>query len=420
MLGAFVFRLERKMTSAPEWNDKWWVSHWNYCDDLLKELAFASPITIHDQTLRDGYQFSGIEFSADERVEIAARLGEIGVPRIEASRVSANRDDLDVIKRIVSLQTPAYVMGFVEMSAELVKYAADCGMSGVILCFPSNDHAIREKMGQTVESVIDVAVEMATTANALGLKTVLFPTDASRATPAVYKKMISDIAAASEFDSLTFVDTIGGCSPRSIPCIMKFLRTITDKPLEFHFHNDFGLATANAVAALTYGASAVHTTVLGIGERAGNASTEEVVMILRAMYSRDLGFKTALFYELSNYVSKAAGFPIAENKPIVGNKIFEVECLENLASYIKVPENIAARYTFPYHWDVVGHPPMEPTLGAESTVEVLEHMFALLGIPVLGHQAMEHILEDMRQAAAREKRSFRKEDLRRFIAKYEP
>lgn len=403
------------MSDSYEVKDKWSISHWNFCEALKSQLNFDSKIAIHDQTLRDGCQFSGVEFSPDERVEIAERLGQSGVHRIEASRISKNPKDIDVVKRIVSLKTPAKILGFCEMSTDLVKVAADCGVDGVMLCFPSNNHAIEEKMGSTVEAVTEIAIEMAQTANSLGLETILFLTDASRSTPAVYKKMVSDVAAAAKFDALTFVDTIGGCTPVAIPHIVEFLRTVTDKPLEFHFHNDFGLATANTIAALTCGASTAHTTVLGVGERSGNASMEEVVTILRTMYGKDIGIDLTKLYELSHYVSAAAALPIAPNKPLVGDKIFEIECLENLESYIKVPEDIAIKYTFPYKWDLTGHPPATVAMGTESTMEILDYVLGLIGKSIPDAEAKKKALKTIQEKSLTEKRSFSVEEVSKII-----
>jgi isopropylmalate/homocitrate/citramalate synthase len=407
------------LQSNTENKEGWSVSHWNNCKELLEATEFAQKITIHDQTLRDGTQFSGIELSADDRVEIAARLAGIGVQRIEAGRVSDDPSNLDVIKRIVSLKTQAEIMGFVELSVDDVRRAADCGVDGVMVCFPSNEKAITEKMGIEVQAITDIAIEMVSVANSLGLKTIMFPTDASRATPDAYKKMITDIAREVNFDGLTFVDTIGSCSPRAIPFIFQFLRTFNDKPLEVHFHNDFGLATANTITALTYGASGAHTTVLGIGERAGNAAMEEVVMILLTMYGKNLGLKMERLYDLSMYVGKAAALQIAPNKPIVGNKIFEIECYENLLGYFNVPEDVAVKYTFPFKWDIVGHPPMDVALGSESGIEALDIILHLSEKSSLSPEIKEKVLSTIKQKSLEEKRSFLKDEILSIIAEFE-
>lgn len=397
---------------------KWSISHWNYHEALLKELAFDPDCIFYDQTLRDGLQFSGIEFSQDEKVEIVRRLGRIGIKRIEAGRVSTEQKDVDLVKRIVKLNCGARIFGFCEMSAELVKVAVDCGVEGVVLCFPTNNHGIVEKMGSSVEEVTKIAIEMARTANDLGMETVLFGTDAGRADPESYRQMIGRIAEQAHFDALTFVDTVGGCSPLAIPHIMKFLRTVTDKPLEAHFHNDFGLAVANSIAALACGVRAAHTTVLGMGERTGNAAMEQAAMVLLTMYDKDLGLDMAKLYELCHYVGNAASLPVSPNQPIVGSRIFEIECRENLLGYFHPPPEVAAKYTFPYHWSLVGQNSVDVALGNETNPEALEIVLGLLDKADMAEAEKEKLLQSILTIAEKEKRSVPRKEIAEMIDDY--
>ncbi|MDO8303744.1 MAG: hypothetical protein Q7T18_10925 [Sedimentisphaerales bacterium] len=395
---------------------KWFVSPWNYDAAVRKDLSFQKEIILHDQTLRDGIQFSGIELSDNEKVEIAARLDAIGVRRIEAGRISAEPAYLNVVKRICSARRNARIIGFVEMSTDLIHHAADCGVDGVALCFPSNEKVITEKMGVSVQEVTRFAGQMVETASRLNLKAILFPTDAGRADPTHYANMIREIMQYGSVDALTFVDTVGGCAPFAIPHIVAFLRTITDKPIEVHFHNDFGNATANTLMALAHGASVAHTTILGVGERAGNAAFEEVTLGLRILAGYDMGIDLERLCDLSNYVAKAAALPITPNRPIVGGKIFEIECLENLLGYYKAPEETAVKYTFPFKWDVVGHPPMDFAVGAETTLELLQIILNVLGKENNSESGQKKLLAEIHRRAIAEKRSIPRTELLTLLA----
>jgi isopropylmalate/homocitrate/citramalate synthase len=398
---------------------KWFISPWNYDTTVRGNLSFQKEILLHDQTLRDGVQFSGIEFSDDEKVEIAARLDAIGVRRIEAGRISTDPAHLNVVKRICSARRNARIMGFVELSTDLIHRAADCGVDGVVLCFPSNEKVITEKMGSSVQEVARLAKQMVETANRLNLKTILFPTDAGRADPKHYASMIGEIMQSGRVDALTLVDTVGGCAPFAIPYIMAFLRTITDKPIEVHFHNDFGLAAANTLMALAHGASVAHTTILGVGERAGNAAFEEVALGLRILAGYDMGIALERLCDLSSYIAKAAALPITPNRPIVGAKIFEIECLENLLGYYKVPEETAVKYTFPFKWDVVGHPPMDFAVGAETTPELFQIILNVLGKKEISDAGQKKLLAEIHRTAIAEKRSIPRTELLTLLAHYQ-
>jgi isopropylmalate/homocitrate/citramalate synthase len=271
-------------------------------------------------------------------------------------------------------------------------------------------------MGSTVDEVLKLAIDMVKTAENLGLRIILFPTDASRAEADHYKKMISEVITAGKIESVTFVDTIGGCCTQAIPHIINFLKSFTSLPLEVHFHNDFGLATANTIAALTCGVSTAHTTVLGIGERSGNAAFEQVVMILKTMFDKDLSIKYEQISDLCRYVSKAANFPIPTNRPFVGEKIFEIECLENLMGYLNSPQEIAIKYTFPYHWDVVGHRAADFSAGAETSEELFEIILKALNLDI-SSERKQHILKTIQQRAISEKHSFVSNEIINLVKK---
>ena len=171
--------------------------------------------------------------------------------------------------------------------------------------------------------------------------------------------------------------------------------------------------------ALSHGASVAHTTVLGVGERAGNAAFEEVALGLRILAGCDMEIAFERLYDLSNYVAKAAALPISPNRPIVGGKIFEIECLENLLGYYKVAEETAVKYTFPFKWDVVGHPPMDFAVGAETTLELLQCILKMLGRENVSESGQKTILAEIHRRAIAEKRSIPRTELLQLLAHYQ-
>lgn len=201
----------------------------------------------------------------------------------------------------------------------------DCGVKGVVLEIPSSEHIIHEAYGWPLERAIELSIEATTYAHSQGLEVTFFPIDASRAEITWYLDLVERIARDGHMDALALVDTFGVLGPQAVSYFTKRTRERINKPLETHFHMDFGLGVANTIAALAAGAEVLHVTVTGIGERAGNAPLEDTVLSLLTMYGVDLGLKTNKLCEVSRTVRELAGHEIPANRQIVGDHIFDVE-----------------------------------------------------------------------------------------------
>jgi isopropylmalate/homocitrate/citramalate synthase len=260
--------------STPWLTDRWYTSFHNFADDILRDLKFARKIEFHDTTLRDGEQQAGVVFTKDDKVRIAEALAEAGVHRIEAGLPAVSLSDEAAIKEIVRRKLGPKIYAFCRCVVADVQRAADCGVDGVVIEIPSSEHIIQYAYQWPLQKAIDLSVEATRAAREKGLEVVFFTIDATRADPAWFFDLIEQVATHGHMDSMALVDTFGACSPEAIQRFTRMVQQRIKKPLEAHFHDDFGLATANTLAALQLGVEVAHVTVSSLGERTGNTSLD--------------------------------------------------------------------------------------------------------------------------------------------------
>lgn len=290
-------------------------------------MTFREQIKILDTTLRDGEQTPGISFSKESKMAIAENLDLLGVDVIEVGSVITSEGERDFAKEIVKRKREGKIKAelctYSRIRKEDIDYAKECGLDSVHLVVPVSDLHITEKLRQDRKTVMTTAIEMVKYAKSLGLIVEFSGEDASRADMEFLKELYhAGINAGA--DRLCFCDTVGILTPERTYEIFLELSKLR-APISIHCHNDFGMATANTVAALRAGAAQAHVTVNGIGERAGNTSLEEVVMALYSLYKKETNIKTRNLYKSSRLVSKLSGIPVALNKAIVGGNSFTHE-----------------------------------------------------------------------------------------------
>jgi len=352
--------------STPWHTDKWFTSPWNFLPEVREGFQFAEKIQLHDITLRDGEQQAGLVFTVDEKLKIAEMLAEAGVHRIEAGMVAVSPQDREAIQKIAAMGLPSKVFGFCRCMVEDVEQTAETGVEGIIVEIPSSEHILEHAYGWPLEKAIDLSIAATARAHELGLYTVFFPIDASRADMTWFLNLIERVASEGHMDALACVDTFGGCSPHAIPHFVAQAKAkLPGKPIEMHLHDDFGMAVAATIAGLAAGADVAHVTVSGIGERAGNAALEDLVMVLKTMYDVDCGIDTTRFRKLSQFVQQAAGFKVPPNRAIVGERLFNIET-GIVAAWAQACRPDHWLELFPYHWELVGHEPPGIVLGKHS------------------------------------------------------
>ncbi len=374
--------------SQPWKTDKWFVSPWNYAPEVRESLHFPEKIRIHDVTLRDGEQQTGIVFRRQEKVEIAKKLAEAGVHRIEAGMPAVSAEDEAAIKDIVALGLPSEIFSFARCMPSDVKLAKECGVKGIITEIPSSDHIIKNAYGKDMDWAMKSSVETTLAAKEAGLYTVFFTIDSTRSDLNRYMDLVDKVATEGHMDALTLADSFGGCTPEAIGMVLRKLKARFNKPVEIHCHEDFGLGVANTVAALANGASVAHVTVSATGERAGNVPLEDTVMALRVLYGVDLGIKTEKLYGLSKLVQKLAGFDVPPNRPIVGDSLYYIES-GIVAMFHRRCKTVEPMEYVPFAPELVGRPGVDIALGKGSGLANIEEHLERRKLQATPEQANE-------------------------------
>lgn len=284
-------------------------------------VLFVGKIRFFDTTLRDGEQTPGVSLSPDEKLAIAAKLADIGVHVVEAGSAAASEGERQALRLISGAGLRAEICTYVRAVRQDIDHAADFGADSVHLVVPVSDLHIEKKLRKTREEVLRMAVEAVSYAKERGLIVELSGEDASRADQAFLKEVYTRGVEAGA-DRLCFCDTVGLLTPERTA---EIIPPLCIAPLSIHCHDDLGFGLANTIAALKAGATCAHTTVNGLGERAGNTPFEELVMNLEVLYGYTTGIATTELYALSTLVSRLTGVPLPVNKAIVGEMAFTHE-----------------------------------------------------------------------------------------------
>jgi isopropylmalate/homocitrate/citramalate synthase len=376
------------MSSTPWKTDKWFVSPWNFNPAVNGDFKFAKQIKFHDVTLRDGEQQTGVIFTKDDKIRIAEGLAEAGVHRIEAGMPVVSPSDAAAIKDIVKRNLGPQIFAFSRCMVDDVKRALDCGVKGVVMEVPSSEHIIKYAYKWSMEKAIDLSIESTKFAHEQGLEVVFFPIDFSRAEMGWVLDLITKVATQGHMDALSLVDTFGVLSPHSVQYLVRSVKQRINKRLEAHFHMDFGMGVANTILALAEGVEVVHSTVLGIGERAGNVPMEDTAMALLTLYGIDTGLKYDKFYGLSKLVAQLSGHLVPTNRQVVGDQLFQIES-GIIASWFENCGVENATELFPFRWDVVGQPPAGVVFGKGSGIDSVKWGLRKLGAQFNEEEAMK-------------------------------
>ena len=391
------------MAQTPWKTDKWFISPWNYLPEVTENYAFQQNIKIHDVTLRDGEQQTAVVFRREEKVAIAKQLDAMGIHRIEAGMPAVSPQDRAAIADIAALGLKAQIFGFSRCIPSEVKVVKDCGCTGIVIEIPASDHMIQYGYGWPLERAMKASIETTIAAREAGLYTVFFTIDATRTELNRFLDIVEQVATEGHMDALTIADTMGGTTPDAIRHVVgKVIRRIR-KPVEIHCHQDFGLGVANTVAALQAGASVAHTTVTGLGERAGNVPTEDVVMSLLCLHGVDIGIQTEKFVEVSRFVMDLAKVTQPPNRPIVGDKLYEVES-GIIAGWVRLARKDHPLEYVPFAPELVGQKPVSIVIGKNSGPPTMEEWCEKLGIAATDDEKMS-ILQLVKA------KSFEKKDL---------
>ncbi len=367
--------------------DHWFVSPWNYLSEVTKDFRPAKSVKIHDITLRDGEQQAGIIFSKDDKIRIAEKLAEVGVHRIEAGMPAVSPKDEEAIREIVKRNLGPEIFCFARCMEKDVQLAADCGVSGIVIEIPASKHLVELGYKWSLEKAIDLSIKATAFAKEKGLYTVFFTIDATRSDLDWLLNLVDRVATEGHMDAFTLVDTFGVLSPQAAGFFARKVLQKVSKPVEVHFHSDFGMGVANTINAVLEGAQVIHTTVLGIGERAGNTPMEETALALLTMYGIDVGIDYSKLNEVARLVRDLAGVPVPSCRPFIGDGAYNIESGIVTGWFNNVFDNNPTTI-FPVHPAFVGHDAPKILMGKKSGLDNILIWSRKLNIELKEEEAM--------------------------------
>ncbi len=281
-------------------------------------------IRILDTTLRDGEQTPGVSLTADDKIEIAHQLSKLGVDTIEAGFPSSSDGEKRIVKDIAHAGLASQNCALSRCTKKDIDAALACDVGLIHVFIPTSPVQMKYAVNLTPDQVLASAVESIEYVKAHGVKCEFSPMDATRS-EMPFLLRVCKAAQDAGMDSLNVPDTVGIMIPKTTAKLIEDIKAVVSVPISIHCHDDFGLAVANSLAAVEAGAAQVHVAVNGLGERAGNASLEEVVAALHVIYNYKTNVNTRLLYSTSRLIASLTGISVQANKAIVGENAFAHE-----------------------------------------------------------------------------------------------
>jgi len=373
-----------------------WTGSINHRPEVLDGFDRSRKVRFYDTTLRDGEQAVGVVFSADDKFAIACALDELGIGRIESGFPRVSAEDTRAVERILAANLKAEIWGFSRAVKADIDAHIELGTTAILIEIAASDAKIAA-YGFTRETVITRLCEAIAHARSHGMRVIFFPVDATRADLAFLEKVYrAAIEAGAE--EVAVVDTIGACAPEAVEFLIKQVASWLgpDVPIHWHGHNDFGLATAAAIAAVRGGATWIQGTINGMGERAGNADICEVALALSCLYDVPVEMDLSKARRVSEMVRKAGGYQVDKWKPLVGDALFVRES-GAVAAQFHMPDAIE-----PYSSEIVAAT-RGIVLGKKSGLANIEIKLKELGL-VVDKDRIPALLAEVKEVSTREHR----------------
>jgi isopropylmalate/homocitrate/citramalate synthase len=389
--------------------DQKWLSQHNSLPEVQDGFDRTKTIRFYDTTLRDGEQSVGVAFNPDDKFAIAQELSKLKIGRVESGFPRVSADDTEAVKRILAADLYSEIWGFARFVIADLDAHIELGTDACLIEISTSESKMKA-YGFTREKVLEKVAKSVQHAKANGIHKVnFFAVDATRSDLDFLKKVYLTAIEAGA-DEITVVDTIGACAPEAVEWLIREIKATVgaDVPVHWHGHNDFGLATASAIAAVRGGADWIQGTINGMGERAGNADICEVALALNAIYNVPVEMDLTAAREASKVVQKAGGYTVDGWKPVVGEYLYTRES-GAVASQFHSPEAIE-----PYSADVVAAE-RKIVLGKKSGLDNIRIKTEQLGLD-LPKEKYPEVLQAVKEKATPLKRLLTDDEFKAIVA----
>jgi isopropylmalate/homocitrate/citramalate synthase len=374
---------------------------------LNHRYAIRGSVGLYDTTLRDGEQTVGVVLDPDDKLEIARLLDELGIERIEAGFPRVSDDDWQAVAKIAAAGLRAEVWGFSRAVPADLEALVELGVEYSVIESPISDLKL-DAIGVSRETMLERIAKAMRFAAEHDIHAAFFGVDSTRADPAFFRQ-VYETAVEAGAKEVVVVDTLGIASPEAVTDLVGATGQYVDGlPVHFHGHNDFGLATASAVAAVRAGASWVHGTINGMGERAGNANLGEVALTLRALYGVESNLRLDRIRAVAERVRELSGYELEPWKPVTGDTLYRRES-GAVASQFHDPPSIE-----PYSSELVGAE-RAIVLGKKSGLDSIRIKADELGLDVPEERRAE-VLAAVKKLGAEQRRLVTDDEFRSIVA----
>lgn len=390
--------------------EQWNVSKINFIDEVVKQYDFAEEIIVADCTLRDGEQQAGIVFTKEDKVAIAKQLDKLGVHEIEVGMPAVSQEDMDAAQAILALGLNSKTTALSRAVEGDIDLLVNLGIENITISLPIGDMQRKYKLKWDDQKYLAKALQITEYAKKKGLHVSLSPFDTTRVELNFLNLFLNTMKGSGTIDRIRVVDTVGSASPAAIKYLVKKVKNgLGNIPIEIHCHDDFGLAVAATIAGVEAGAAIISSTINGIGERSGNAATEEVVMALRVLYGLDLGINLNYLTETSQLIEQLSGIKLQRHKPVVGLNSFSYESGLVVSGFIEM--NFTTEAYIP---EIVGQQ-RHIVIGKKSGKASIEYKLKEMGL-VLSDADIELMVQKVKQCAIKQKSAISDEKFLELIA----
>lgn len=390
--------------------NRWWVSPYNFVDEVTAELDLPQKVEIHDATLRDGEQTPGVVFRREDKVRIARKLDDVGIERIEAGMPAVSDEDFQAIKEISGLGLKARIFTFARALPIDIDKAIDCGADGVVIEVPIGYPKLKYQFNWTWEDVLRKSADCINYAKEKNMHALFFPYDTTRAREEDLTNLLTRIMRDAPPDAIGIVDTMGCALPEAIKYLVRKVKKLTGLPIEIHTHNDFGMGVATELAAVTAGAEVVHSCINGLGERTGNAALEELMIGLHMLLGQETDYKFDELLSLCKLAEELSGIAPARNKPVTGVGNYTRESGIGVDLVMKTP--LAMFATDPQFFGRKG----EVVLGKKSGKASISYTLEELGIQDVSDETVAEILMDVKARGTKKRALLTMDEFKSILA----